>query len=112
MYSERRGARDRPPREMHKVVCQECGQETEVPFEPDGTRPVYCKECFQKKNPRRGEGRPHRGGRMGGRDRPPREMHKVVCQECGQETEVPFEPDGTKPVYCKECFQKKNPRRF
>jgi len=40
-------------REMHKVNCSECGQETEVPFLPDGKRPVYCRECFQKhKKPR------------------------------------------------------------
>ncbi len=36
-------------REMHKVTCAECKQECEVPFKPDGTRPVYCKDCYQKK---------------------------------------------------------------
>jgi CxxC-x17-CxxC domain-containing protein len=53
MYGENRGGYDRPPREMHKATCASCGQETEVPFKPDGSRPVYCKECYQKKNPRR-----------------------------------------------------------
>ena len=43
---------------------------------------------------------------------PPREMHKVICAECGKETEVPFKPDGTRPVYCRECYQKRKPRRF
>ncbi len=42
----------------------------------------------------------------------PREMHKVTCAECGKETEVPFEPDGTRPVYCQECYRKRKPRRF
>ena len=42
----------------------------------------------------------------------PREMHKVVCSDCGKETEVPFKPDGDRPVYCKECFQKHRPKRF
>jgi CxxC-x17-CxxC domain-containing protein len=41
-----------------------------------------------------------------------REMYKVTCAECGKETEVPFKPDGTRPVYCRECFQKRRPRRF
>ena len=42
-----------------------------------------------------------------------REMHKVTCADCGKETEVPFKPDGTRPVYCRECYQKhKKPRRF
>jgi len=39
---------DRGPRQMHKVVCSDCGKETEVPFKPTEGRPVYCKECFQK----------------------------------------------------------------
>ncbi len=41
-----------------------------------------------------------------------REMHKVTCAECGKETEVPFKPDGSRPVYCKECFQKRKPKRY
>jgi len=36
------------PKEMHKVVCAECGKECEVPFKPSGERPVYCKDCFAK----------------------------------------------------------------
>lgn len=35
-------------KEMHDVTCSECGKETQVPFEPDGNRPVYCRECYQK----------------------------------------------------------------
>ena len=44
--------RNREDREMHKVTCAECKKETEVPFKPDGTRPVYCKECYSKRRPR------------------------------------------------------------
>ena len=47
----------RGPREMHKVTCSECGKETEVPFKPDGTRPVYCKDCYAKHKPARRERR-------------------------------------------------------
>lgn len=43
--------RDRPPREMHKAICADCKQETEVPFKPSGDRPVYCRECYQKRRP-------------------------------------------------------------
>ena len=46
----------------------------------------------------------HRGPRQ---DFGPREMHKAVCSECGQECEVPFKPTEGKPVYCKECYRKK-----
>lgn len=39
-------------RKMFKINCSECGQEAEVPFEPKEGRPVFCKECFQKKRRR------------------------------------------------------------
>ena len=42
---------DRPAREMHKITCADCGQEGEVPFKPDGERPVYCRECYSKHRP-------------------------------------------------------------
>ncbi len=34
------------PSMMHKATCAECGNTCEVPFRPNGERPVYCKECF------------------------------------------------------------------
>ncbi len=54
-YNDRRGGGgyDRPPREMHTITCSECGKEAEVPFKPDGKRPVYCRDCFQKHRPPR-----------------------------------------------------------
>lgn len=49
-------------REMYKATCADCGKETEVPFKPDGSKPVYCRECYAK----RGGGRK---GAFGGRER-------------------------------------------
>ena len=40
---QRQGAR-----QMHDVVCAECGRDTQVPFEPREGRPVYCSDCFEK----------------------------------------------------------------
>jgi len=54
----------------------------------------------------RGGGGGFGGNRGGGFNRGPREMHKAVCADCGQECEVPFKPSGDRPVYCRECFQK------
>jgi CxxC-x17-CxxC domain-containing protein len=31
-------------------------------------------------------------------------MHQAVCARCGKTCEVPFRPNGRKPVFCKECF--------
>ncbi|MHA1345999.1 MAG: CxxC-x17-CxxC domain-containing protein [Candidatus Heimdallarchaeaceae archaeon] len=38
---------DDKPREMFDVKCSKCGKDTQVPFKPDGERPVYCRECYQ-----------------------------------------------------------------
>jgi len=35
----------------------------------------------------------------------PQMMHKTICSNCGKECEVPFKPNGSKPVFCRECFQ-------
>ncbi len=49
-----------------------------------------------------------RGGREGGfRDRE-RSFTRAVCAECNKECEVPFRPTGDRPVYCKDCFSKRN----
>lgn len=48
-----------------------------------------------------GFGRPSFGG-----DRGPRRMFPAVCSNCGNNCEVPFEPNGSKPVYCNDCFAK------
>jgi len=106
------GYGDRPPREMHKATCGDCGTECEVPFEPRQDKPVYCGECFPKHRPERpnrnnrfgGGGRRDGGGRGRFGDRRPREMHKTTCADCGNECEVPFKPNGEKPVYCNDCF--------
>jgi CxxC-x17-CxxC domain-containing protein len=42
----------------------------------------------------------------------PREMHDAVCSECGTSCQVPFKPTDGKPVYCRECYSKRRPKRF
>ncbi len=46
--NERDGGNGQGQREMHPVVCAECGKDTTVPFLPRGDRPVYCSDCFSK----------------------------------------------------------------
>lgn len=45
---ERRERAPPAPRELHAAVCSSCGAETQVPFEPDGVRPVYCMPCLKQ----------------------------------------------------------------
>ena len=40
-----------------------------------------------------------------------RSMHDAVCSECGKKCKVPFKPDKEKPVYCKECYMAKRPKK-
>jgi CxxC-x17-CxxC domain-containing protein len=37
-----------PARQMFQAVCAQCGQDTEVPFEPRQGRPVYCSNCYNR----------------------------------------------------------------
>jgi len=30
----------------YSAICARCGEETKTPFEPDGIRPIYCKDCL------------------------------------------------------------------
>ena len=104
---------DRP--QMHSAVCDECGQNCEVPFRPSSGKPIYCNNCFKGKdgNNRGGGGRSDNRGTGkrdfgGGRDSGRATMHSAVCDECGQNCEVPFRPTSGKPIYCSNCFDGKN----
>ncbi len=42
------GSRDGARPDMHKATCAKCGKDCDVPFRPNGKRPVYCSICFDK----------------------------------------------------------------
>ncbi|HZJ84849.1 MAG TPA: zinc-ribbon domain containing protein [Syntrophomonadaceae bacterium] len=87
------------------LVCKDCGNEfvfsaseqqfyAEKGFENE---PGRCPDCRRARKQQRND--------RGGYRRENRPMFSAVCAECGQETTVPFEPSGDRPVYCRECFQ-------
>ncbi len=41
------GGFSRPQGPSYQAVCAQCGKTCEVPFRPDGQRPIYCRECFR-----------------------------------------------------------------
>ena len=90
--------------EDKSLTCQDCGQpftfsaDDQSFHEMKGftNEPKRCNPCRQTR----------RSERDGGYSQGPREMHPVVCAECGKNTTVPFQPRGDRPVYCSDCFSK------
>ena len=88
------------------LQCADCGKtfpftvEEQEFFASKGytNEPKRCPDCRQT---RRAERYGNSGSGHG-----PRQMFPAVCAQCGQETQVPFQPRGDKPVYCRDCFVK------
>ncbi|MFC1995430.1 CxxC-x17-CxxC domain-containing protein [Chloroflexota bacterium] len=68
--------------------------------------PKRCPECRQARKAKqtRNSGNSYGNGSYG--YRAPRQMFPTVCDECGKDTEVPFEPREGRPVYCSDCYRK------
>jgi CxxC-x17-CxxC domain-containing protein len=32
-------------------------------------------------------------------------LHEAICDKCGNKCDLPFEPTGNKPIYCRSCFR-------
>jgi CxxC-x17-CxxC domain-containing protein len=47
----------------------------------------------------------YKGGRGGDRGGDWKPMFPATCAECGDRCEVPFKPNGSKPVLCRNCFK-------
>ena len=77
--------------------------------------PKRCPECRRARRSSMDSGGSYRGGggsREGGyRSGAPRQMFTATCSQCGRPAEVPFEPRGDRPVYCRDCFSKRAPTR-
>ncbi len=96
------------------LVCRDCQQgftftvgEQEF-YESRGltNAPGRCPECrAAHKQSQRGQRDYSGGGSNRGREYEARQMYNVICASCGQETQVPFEPRGDRPVYCSACYQ-------
>jgi CxxC-x17-CxxC domain-containing protein len=65
-------------------------------------KPSRCADCRAARKAAGGGGNRGGGGGYGGGTQ--REMFKATCSQCGGVAEVPFQPRGDKPVYCRDCF--------
>jgi CxxC-x17-CxxC domain-containing protein len=111
------------------ISCADCGQEfiftaSEQAFYAEKgftDAPKRCKSCRQTRKSQRntsssygdssygggGGGGYSSGGYGGGSsyDRPPRQLYDATCADCGKTAQVPFQPTGSRPVYCNDCFR-------
>ncbi len=69
-------------------------------------KPNRCPDCRAARKQQRSAtgGGGGYGGARGGNGGGGREMFVTTCSQCGQTAEVPFQPRGDKPVYCRDCF--------
>jgi CxxC-x17-CxxC domain-containing protein len=91
------------------LQCADCGNsfpftvEEQEFFASKGytNEPKRCPNCrASRRTDRAGS------GSSGGMSRGPRQMFPATCAQCGKETQVPFQPRGDRPVYCRDCYVK------
>lgn len=94
-----------------QLTCSDCGQEftftaaDQAFFSERGfSTPKRCKPCRQAKKNEQGGGFSGGGYGGGGGYRAQGQSTTVTCASCGQQTTVPFEPRGDRPVFCRDCF--------
>jgi CxxC-x17-CxxC domain-containing protein len=84
------------------LACRDCGTTfvfssgEQAFFASKGlvNEPLRCPTC--RANARRAKSAPGGG----------REYHAAVCNGCGGQAMVPFQPRNDRPVYCSTCFDK------
>lgn len=89
--------------EDQTLTCKDCGAEfvwsageQEFYASKNLSAPTRCKDCRAKKRAERDAQRGAPGERQ---------MYDIVCSQCGNPGQVPFEPK-TDDVLCRDCFQK------
>lgn len=90
------------------LTCRDCGAEfvfsaSEQQFFADKgfqNEPSRCPGC---RSARRNTQNPSRGERQ---------MYEVICDGCGVTTQVPFQPRGDRPVYCRDCFDRNRQNQY
>jgi CxxC-x17-CxxC domain-containing protein len=93
------------------IKCADCGEDflftagEQAFYASKGltNAPTRCRNCREVRKQQRAtapQGTRENGHRSSGA----REMHTATCSRCGMETQVPFMPVASRPVYCRDCF--------
>jgi CxxC-x17-CxxC domain-containing protein len=100
------------------LTCRDCGTQfvwtagEQEFYQSRGltNAPGRCPSCRQARKASGGYSSGGGGGFSsggGGYERGPRQMYPATCDNCGKQTEVPFQPTSGKPVYCSDCFRER-----
>ena len=102
------------------LTCVDCGAQftftaSEQEFHASRgftNEPKRCPDCRRARKNARGDagggyggGSSYSSGGGGGGYSSDRPMYPATCANCGKETQVPFQPRGTRPVYCRDCYR-------
>jgi len=101
------------------LICRDCGSDfvftaaDQTSYAQRGYQyfPSRCPSCMAARRARNPNGAATHQASHGGREQ--RQLYPAICAECGQPTQVPFQPRTEKPIYCSDCFsrrQRANPR--
>lgn len=97
------------------ITCADCSSEFTFTTEEQAfyaekgfSAPRRCKSCRAAAKAARsgGSGGSSYGSGGGYGQRTERQMFDVTCAQCGVATQVPFKPNGAKPVLCRDCFRR------
>lgn len=101
---------------LFSATCVECGNECQVPFQPTGNRPVFCRDCFKNQ----GEGAGNSAApsyaapsyaapkKWESRGADEKLLYPAECDTCHNNCKVPFKPTPGRPVYCHRCMAAQN----
>ena len=83
-----------PELEIPCVQCKEIfvfnEKEQEIFYQRNMTTPQRCPQCRSKKN---------------ADNNSDKTRYEIICDHCGKNDSVPFQPKVGRPVLCKNCFQ-------
>ena len=101
--------------DSRSLVCADCGATFEFP--PDEQKlfaerafapPKRCRPCRARKRRRATTpDHPRPAPRPARAESADAAMYATSCTVCGVATEVPFQPDGVRPVYCLPCLKQR-----
>lgn len=83
------------------IVCKDCGNEF---IFSAGEQEFYAEKGFENEPQRC---KPCRDARKNA-NKSERVMYTAVCDACGGEAKLPFQPKEGRPAYCSECYAKMN----